>query len=193
MALSNLSLFGGAFFTPVIVGKMTHSLGWPWPFYFVGIFSGVLLPMVFFLVPETSFRRPAHLNTDISSVDDFHRQQRFEGILEGRDSPGGETTPRQGSLRGPQEDTEQNHLSQSGQASLEKPPEYIGRRDPTQGEDTLLPKKVSFSRSLLPFNGRKTDESFFKLLFRPFPLFFHPAVLWVSNFCLLVFIYRTAG
>ncbi|KAH0560017.1 hypothetical protein GP486_003462 [Trichoglossum hirsutum] len=131
MALSNLALFGGAFFTPVIVGKMTHSIGWQWPFYFVGIFSGVLLPLVFFLVPETAFRRSAHLNTDISSTDNFHGQL------------------------------------QSGE-----------KEDPPRGVDTPPPDKMSFSRSLLPFNGRKTDENFFKLLLRPFPLFLHPAVLW---------------
>lgn len=33
-----------------------------------------------------------------------------------------------------------------------------------------------------PFNGRKTDESFWKLFLRPFPLFLHPAVVWA---CLL--------
>jgi len=30
----------------------------------------------------------------------------------------------------------------------------------------------------MPFNGRKTDENFWKLMFRPIPLFFHPAILW---------------
>lgn len=30
----------------------------------------------------------------------------------------------------------------------------------------------------MPFNGRETDENFFKLSFRPLPLFFHPAILW---------------
>lgn len=38
--------------------------------------------------------------------------------------------------------------------------------------------RVSYVQRLMPFNGRKTDESFFKLLFRPFPLFLHPAVTW---------------
>ena len=42
---------------------------------------------------------------------------------------------------------------------------------------TQVPKMVSKSR-LRIFNGRKTNESFFKLLIRPFPLFFHPAILW---------------
>lgn len=36
----------------------------------------------------------------------------------------------------------------------------------------------SFVQRVMPFNGRYTDESFFKLLLRPFPLYLHPAVLW---------------
>lgn len=33
-------------------------------------------------------------------------------------------------------------------------------------------------QSLQPFNGRKTDEAFWKLFLRPFPLFLHPTVFW---------------
>ncbi|KAG9852039.1 serine/threonine kinase 16, partial [Aureobasidium melanogenum] len=40
------------------------------------------------------------------------------------------------------------------------------------------PPKHSFLHRLAPFSGRKTDESFLKLLFRPFPLFLQPAVAW---------------
>ncbi|KAK7903649.1 hypothetical protein LTR67_001669 [Exophiala xenobiotica] len=39
-------------------------------------------------------------------------------------------------------------------------------------------RRVSYMERLMPFNGRKSDESFFKLLLRPFPLFLHPAVAW---------------
>jgi len=40
--------------------------------------------------------------------------------------------------------------------------------------------RTSYKKSLLPFSGRKTDESFWKLLIRPFPLFAHPAILWAA-------------
>ena len=46
MAFTNFALYGGAFFTPVIVGKMTAEMGWRWPFYFVSIFAAVFLPAV---------------------------------------------------------------------------------------------------------------------------------------------------
>ncbi|KAI1622516.1 serine/threonine kinase 16 [Exophiala viscosa] len=53
----------------------------------------------------------------------------------------------------------------------EKPPHAtVVAQNPT--------RRVSYLQRLMPFNGRKTDESFFKLLFRPFPLFLHPAVAW---------------
>ena len=48
--------------------------------------------------------------------------------------------------------------------------------------DGAPPLRDSYWKSLRPFNGRKTNDSFFKLLFRPIPLFLHPAVLWA---CLL--------
>ncbi|KAK5943314.1 hypothetical protein PMZ80_004321 [Knufia obscura] len=35
-----------------------------------------------------------------------------------------------------------------------------------------------YIKQLLPINGRKTDDNYFKLLLRPFPLYLQPAVLW---------------
>lgn len=46
MAFTNFALFGGAFLTPVIVGKMTSTMSWRWSFYFIAIFSGAMLPVV---------------------------------------------------------------------------------------------------------------------------------------------------
>ncbi|KAI4718172.1 MFS general substrate transporter [Aureobasidium sp. EXF-10727] len=45
-------------------------------------------------------------------------------------------------------------------------------------EPIPAPPKHSFLHRLAPLSGRKTDESFLKLLFRPFPLFLQPAVAW---------------
>lgn len=45
-------------------------------------------------------------------------------------------------------------------------------------DPTPAPQERSFLHRLAPFSGRKTDESFLKLLFRPFPLFLQPAVAW---------------
>ncbi|KAJ9630528.1 hypothetical protein H2203_001051 [Taxawa tesnikishii (nom. ined.)] len=133
MALSNLSLFGGAFFTPVIVGKMTSTMGWQWTFYFVAIFGGVLFPFLLFFVPETTFSRDALQDADTGGAD-------------GRTS-----------IRGPPRD------------ALQDTERFLAHR---------FAAKVSFARSLLPFNGRHISDSFVKLLLRPFPLFLHPGILW---------------
>lgn len=40
-------------------------------------------------------------------------------------------------------------------------------------------REYSYWQTVKLFNGRKTDEDFWKLLLRPFPLFSHPGILWV--------------
>ncbi|KAL5363786.1 major facilitator superfamily domain-containing protein [Aspergillus floccosus] len=140
MALSNVALFGAAFLTPVVAGKITHTLGWEWTFYFVAIFAGVALPFTFFFVPETAYRRAEHIRTDFEYSDDQAT------VSESQNQP-----PKREDALSPQE----------------------GSRDMAE-----VPAKASFLHTLKPFNGRKTDENFFKLLLRPFPLFFQPAILW---------------
>ena len=144
MALSNLSLFGGAFFTPVIVGKMTYSIGWQWTFYLLAIFSAAMLPLVILFVPETAYVRDDRLNTDITLT-----RHAAETSNNGEDN--GFYAP---------------SLQKEANASTVQPTETPPRA------------KMISKEMLMPFNGRKTDESFIKLLLRPFPLFFHPGILW---------------
>lgn len=149
MALSNLALFGGAFFTPVLVGKITNTIGWEWTFYFVAIFTGLLFPFVIFFVPETAYRREDSLNTDFNVE--------------------ASTTQTHGNFeKYSSEHTVPSESSGNSRGELLRP----------QTADIIIPQKVSFARSLLPFNGRKTDEGLFKLIIRPLPLFLHPAIFW---------------
>ena len=152
MALSNLALFGGAFFTPIIVGKITATLGWQWSFYFISIFAGAILPFLFFFVPETAFRRAEHLNTDVTGEHQNHV-----------------------AIELPEKRIEQSPAG-SGPTSFEQ--DCDNRQLADDNIQTTIPRKATFAQSLLPFNGRKTDENFFKLLLRPFPLFLHPAIFW---------------
>ncbi|KAJ5760115.1 hypothetical protein N7520_007271 [Penicillium odoratum] len=150
MALSNVALFGAAFLTPVFVGKITKSIGWQWSFYFVAIFLGAALPFMLLFVPETAFRRPDYLNTDFK-----HKTGRTE------------STDSNWPLNDPSKD----------------PQEFIsgmtaGNGTRTEVSATAMPVKDSLLKSMRLFNGRKTDENFFKLLLRPFPLFFHPGIFW---------------
>ena len=161
MALSNLALFGGAFFTPILVGKITHTIGWPWSFYFIAIFCGIMLPFVFFFVPETAFRRDDSFNTDIRGE---QTQQHGPQINASKKGGAGSKV---GLLNG-------SSAVSSIPTSFEEQPGDVLENKPSMA----IPRKTTFVRTLLPFNGRKTNESFFKLVLRPFPLFLHPAVLW---------------
>ncbi|ETS86773.1 hypothetical protein PFICI_00601 [Pestalotiopsis fici W106-1] len=137
MAFTNLAVFGGAFFTPVVVGKITHTIGWWWTFYLVAIFCAVSFFAVFLFCPETSFRRDAALNTDIVAFDEDSRQSHDHEKM----------------ATGPSSAPNSNHAMP-------------------------VPARKTYWQSLSPFDGYKTDESFLKLFFRPFPLFVQPAFLW---------------
>lgn len=161
MAITNVALFGGAFMTPVVVGRITNDMGWEWTFYFVAIFMGAMLPLVFFFVPETAFRRADYLNTDMDDA----------------------TTAQPSSDRNPsptsQTPWQTDQQSFDGKGSEKK----ILNGNSHQSASTSStshppPRRVPYWKQLLPFNGRKTDESFFKLLFRPLPLFLHLGILW---------------
>lgn len=141
---------------------MTASIGWEWTFYLIAIFAGVCFPFLFFFVPETAFRRPDHLNTDFEGDADRARVPRESGHSAANTS---ETL---------QESIEEDKETRT------TTPEANGTARDSGIDDSSPPQKVSFAKSLLPFNGRKTDESFFKLFLRPFPLFLHPGILWVS-------------
>ena len=160
MALTNLAVFGGAFFTPILVGKITHTIGWPWTFYLVAIFTGACLPLVIFFVPETAYRRSAYLNTDLADSDDIQLVQKPE-------EHGHELQPNPGDVP----------ASTTGDAIPEKHSAEAGSQHVLNSHETN-PSKASFKQMLRPFNGRKSDESYWKLLLRPFPLFLHPAIFW---------------
>jgi MFS family permease len=151
MAVSNVALFGSSFLTPVIVGKITATMGWQWTFYLLAIFTGAFFPVVFFFVPETAYRRAIHLDTDMTGV---QRHATPNGIAE------------------------TDSIIETGGTDQDKENDPQPMQPPPQNP---IPPKVSFAKSLMPFNGRKTDDSFWKLLFRPFPLFFHFGVLWVMT------------
>lgn len=151
MALTNLSLFGGAFFTPVIVGKMTSTIGWQWTFYLIAIFTAALLPLVFLFCPETAYVRDNELNTDTnwSQISD-----------QGSDAPSYEM--QQG----------------SGSNSMEKSKHDATALPNVPSHDVTSHFRFLDRKNLAMFNGRKTNEPFLPLLLRPFPLFFHPGFFW---------------
>ncbi|KAL4996826.1 major facilitator superfamily domain-containing protein [Aspergillus recurvatus] len=118
--------------------------------------AAAALPLTIFLVPETAFRRPNYLDPDLHSRDRTDRGRHAE------------------SQKAQDEDNLQEPKP-SSTSNGESPLDVANQEPPMQRS---IPPKVSYVQTLKLFNGRKTDEHWWKLLLRPFPLFFHPAVLW---------------
>jgi len=168
MAVSNFAVFGGAFFTPVVVGKITAEMGWEWTFWFVAIFAGVLLPFVVLFVPEMAYRRPA----------------------EGERVGTGAAYEMKGNANGEASHEKDSSVSNTGIAlastsSIPNGPvrssdeQRLKSTPPQPSHPHHKPVKKTFWQSTALFSStRLTDDSFFKLLFRPFPLFLHPGILW---------------
>ena len=159
MAITNLAVFGGAFMTPVLVGKITHTLGWEWTFYFETIFCAACLPAIVFLVPETSYRRSSMLNTDLHNDSDDTPDTKMH-----REDGRNEKYP---SHSDSSKLTRINNQNPSSDENLSSTRHDVGATTPKQ----------SFLKTLMPFSGRYTKDNFFKILVRPLPLFFHPAIL----------------
>ncbi|KAM0424783.1 hypothetical protein ACHAPT_010093 [Fusarium lateritium] len=161
MAFTNLAVFGGAFFTPIVVGKITEALGWAWTFNFVAIFLAVTLPAVFLFCPETAYRRAANLNTDT--------------VVESETGPSAISDHKpEASASQPQAD-----LSPSPEPSEAK----VGfvpfpKSNALQPIGDINTPKKTFVQSISLFDGRKTNDRYWVLLLRPFPLLTHPAFIW---------------
>ena len=117
-----------------------------------------MLPLVILFVPEHAFRRDDSLNTDIRGEDSLQQNSPSHTAPLYNTRPSGDGKSPDSSIP---ISMEKDHSSTSEHRSASQ-----------------NPPKVSFARSLLPFNGRKTDESFWKLVMRPLPLFLHPAIFW---------------
>ncbi|KAF1941881.1 MFS transporter-like protein [Clathrospora elynae] len=156
MAISNFCVFGGAFFTPVLVGVIADRLGYEWTFYFVALFMGVMVPFIVLFAPETAFRRETRF--DIDTMGNLVVVAAGDARLLDAVVVDEETTTTPGT-------------SERAGTSIEKPLEM-------SFEDTAPPHNVTLLDSLMPFNGRKSDDGYLHLLLRPFPIFFHPGILW---------------
>jgi MFS family permease len=169
MALTNFAVFGGAFMTPVVVGKMASTIGWQWSFWFVSIFASAFLPILIFFIPETAFRRSEHFNTDTSvTLHGF----RHSVVIQPEVGPG---------LHGPATELANRNSASTTRGEFEKtePSSPSAPAAPQLASAPIATQpKPPYWHKLLPFNGRKTDESYWKLLLRPLPLFGHPGILW---------------
>ncbi|CCC07192.1 unnamed protein product [Sordaria macrospora k-hell] len=162
MAFTNLAVFGGAFFTPILVGKISNDMGWPWTFWFVAIFSGVCLPAIFLFCPETAYPRDS--TPRFSAAAAAAATKNDSGLDQEAKEHAAPSTDSTIIPEPPAATTTKDEVNHNTSTSTET------QRD--------IPPKATFIQSLALFNGRKSTDSFWKLTLRPLPLLFHPAFLW---------------
>ncbi|KIH93673.1 MFS transporter [Sporothrix brasiliensis 5110] len=183
MAFTNLAVFGGSFFTPILVGKITHTIKWWWTFNLIAIFCAMCLPLIIFLCPETAYRRDDTLNLDLLATDENAAIRQGAQPIGKRDSSGNDEEKTTGAAE-PATATAPDGAASAAAASAAATATDPSATAPADVERSAhaqnVPEKVSYVKSLALFNGRKTDENFFKLFLRPFPLFLQPAFLWAS-------------
>lgn len=171
MAVSNFCVFGGAFFTPVLVGVISDRLGYQWTFYFVAIFAGAMLPLVILFVPETAYKREVRFDIDTMGnlVAADGSELKKKGL--GAEGEGGAGSSNSSS-------GEMERAGQHG-SNMEKPPHTNTVEQGTMTPPPHSPpRKATFLQTLAPFNGRKSSSRYLHLALRPFPLFLHPGILW---------------
>lgn len=169
MALSNLCLFGGAFFTPVIVGKATSTLGWEWTFFMVAIFTAVTLPLVFLFCPETTYNRDIETDTcDLVS--------RPVSKPTSVDAEKQEFAVKDGALGSFSSIAKSDGNPSSTSVERVRTNSYT----PYPHTEHMPKRKMLTAQNFKIFTGRKSNENFWKLLVRPLPLLFQPAFLWAA-------------
>ncbi|KAG5982593.1 hypothetical protein E4U55_001699 [Claviceps digitariae] len=169
MAFTNLAVFGGAFFTPVVVGKITHTIGWQWSFYLVAIFSAAVFPAVFLFCPETAYRREAKYN-----IDGIFEEEKLASSSSKFDNNATTATTATATTAAAAEVA----AAADGPSPRQRGFVLFPKTSAMQPiGDANTPRKT-FVESMSLFDGRKTHERYWVLFLRPFPLILNPAFVW---------------
>ncbi len=144
-------MWGG--FWPAADSKQNQ--GWKWTFAWCAILFGLLLPLVYFFVPETAYNRQPLAGHD----------------TEADTNP----TPTEGEPNEKQDGTTQSEeqAEQTEQAEQQESATQSAERAEAQTE----PKKT-YRQTLHIFSGTYTTTPFWKIFCRPLVVFWYPAIFW---------------
>lgn len=149
LAMWGLCLSVGVGGGSIISGYIIQNLGWNWTYGICAIIYGVWIPVLFFFCPETSYRRDASYNTDLGQED------RVEELAEKPMKEGG---------------LNQQHIETASMSNA-------GGVDGDDWIDYSEPLHTLKDR-LKIYNGRRSDDPFWKVLTRPLMMLVFPQVLF---------------
>ncbi|PUU77106.1 major facilitator superfamily domain-containing protein [Tuber borchii] len=189
IAFYNLTFLGSTYFMPVLGGYISTRHGWRSQFQIISAFLGLVLIIVILLVPEHAYNRPAIFNTDLYSdgdlgeLDDQLRKAmgaKTEGGMEVDEKSATSNGAEQEGIATPEREIGSGSCLKSGgiTATVEMP--IVSSGEVTVADSSE--ERKTWVQELRVYNGRFSDESFFKLIFAPFALFLYPATLWAFSF-----------
>lgn len=140
----------------IISGYIIEGLGWNWTYGICAIMFGVWIVVLFLFCPETAYQRDESLNTDLGTDQD--RADKLAAHDNNNDN----------SDKAEADSPKAEHV-EAEVAALER----AAPAEPAWSE-----QKHSYWHELKIFHGRVSDESFFKVLVRPFLMLAFPQVLF---------------
>lgn len=152
LAIWHYALSGGNALGQVIGTAIFSAQGWRWPFIWACVVYTVYTIVLFFTCPETTYSRAAQLDLDIlEDIDDDSSSER--AMVRGVDEKMASSSVQD--------------VSQDVSQDVEATPPVVERRK-------------TYRESLRVFNGRFSDESFWRALITPWSAFLLPAVSWAA-------------
>ncbi|KAH8810615.1 major facilitator superfamily domain-containing protein [Xylogone sp. PMI_703] len=151
LALWHFGLAGGNAIGQVIGSQIAAAQSWHWAFNYVVIVLSAYTIALFFVSPETTYNRPAKYNTDF-----------YESLSADSASDLGSNTSELG-----EKAEDKTAVSSSvfvDEETQSAPPE----------------KKMTYWQSLRVYNGRFSDENYWRSLISPFSAYLLPAVSWTA-------------
>ncbi|CUS08976.1 unnamed protein product [Tuber aestivum] len=190
IAFYNLSFLGTTYFMPVLGGFISMRHGWRSQFQIISAFLAPALILVVLLVPEHAYNRPAIFDTDLHSGGDLSELDEALGradaakASEGRAVSGksatANSTEEEKTTKGEGGVASGSDLKSGGIASTSETPATLSDEPAIVAEP--IEERKTWVQELKIYNGRFSDESFFKLIFAPFALFLYPTTLWSFSF-----------
>lgn len=155
LALWHFALAGGNSLGQVIASQIVAGQGYVWAFRYAVIFMSAYVVALFFFAPETTYVRVKKYDTDVLELlSDEVSEGAVSASTSDQHLPSGASVDEKTAAQ-----TKTAHLESAG-ASTET--------------------KTTYVESLRIFNGRYSDENYFKALIAPFATYMLPGVVWAA-------------
>jgi len=172
---------------PVLGGFISTRHGWRAQFQIMSAFLGPALILVILLVPEHAYNRPAIFNTDLHFGGDLDELDEEIGKANRATIEGGmEVVEKLATSDGVGKGIAAQQGEIASGSGLKTGGVAVEAEVPitSSGEGTVVDldeERKTWVQELRVYNGRFSDESFFKLIFAPFALLLYPATLWAFS------------